>query len=82
MDRGKIPMTNLYDDLSLEELSERIKNMQEELTAARKEYNAKRTANLRSLMEARRETDRAIQEEMMNLGYKTFKTATGNIWSF
>jgi len=75
-------MTNLYDDLSLEELSERIKNMQEELTAARKEYNAKRTANLRSLMEARRETDRAIQEEMMNLGYKTFKTATGNIWSF
>lgn len=75
-------MTNLYDDLSLEELSERIKNMQEELTAARKEYNAKRTANLRSLMEARRETDRAIQEEMMNLGYKTFKTAAGNIWSF
>lgn len=75
-------MTNLYDDLSLEELSERIKNMQEELTAARKEFNAKRTANLRSLMEARRETDRAIQEEMMNLGYKTFKTATGNIWSF
>ena len=74
-------MTNLYDELSLEELSERIQNMQEELTAARKEYNEKRTANLRSLMETRRETERAIREEMMNLGDKTFKTA-GNIWSF
>jgi len=32
-------------------------------------------------METRRETERAIREEMLNLGYKTFKTA-GNIWSF
>lgn len=74
-------MTNLYDDLSLDELAERIQNMQEELTAARKEFNEKRTANLRSLMETRRETERAIREEMVNLGYKTMKSA-GTFWHF
>jgi len=74
-------MTNLYDELSLDELKERIDNMQDELSAARKEYNEKRTAVLRSLIETRRETERAIHDEMMNLGYRTIKTAR-NIWSF
>jgi hypothetical protein len=38
---------------------------------ARKEYREKRTANLRNAVEARKEADKLVQEELKALGVNT-----------
>ena len=76
-------MTNLYDDLTVEELHERVSNLQEELAATRREYNDRRGSMLRSLMETKREADAAIQQEMIKLGYQSFRAPhkfVSNFW--
>ena len=53
----------------LEALASNIKELEMQLSQARKEYREKRTANLRSAIEARAEANKAVQEELKNLGY-------------
>jgi len=78
-------MTELYADLTVEQLKETVDNLQAELSAARKEYNERRTTMLRSLMETKRETDAAIQQEMVKLGYSSFRPEhkfASSFWSY
>jgi uncharacterized membrane protein (DUF106 family) len=70
-----ITKADLYDELTMEQLKETVDNLQEELSAARKEYSERRTTMLRSLMETKRDTDAAIQQEMVKLGYNSFRPA-------
>ena len=42
---------------------------EKELYELKKEYRDKRTAGLRSAMEAKREAERMIRDEMKSLGY-------------
>jgi uncharacterized membrane protein (DUF106 family) len=80
-----ITKADLYDELTMEQLKETVDNLQEELSAARKEYNERRTTMLRSLMETKRDTDAAIQQEMVKLGYSSFRPAhkfASSFWSY
>lgn len=58
-----------FDEIDL--LSERIVQLENELREARAEYKQLRTSNLREAVEARREADKAIAEELNSLGYNT-----------
>ena len=52
----------------LEAMASNIKELESQLLLARKEYREKRTANLRNAVEARKEADKLVQEELKALG--------------
>lgn len=56
-------------DESLDLLSEEIKQLENKLTELKKEYKEKKTERLRIAIEARNEADKAVKEELKNLGY-------------
>jgi len=56
----------------LDTLSEEIKATEQRLTELRKEYRDRRTAGLRAAMEARKEADKAVQDELKALGYARY----------
>ena len=64
----------------LEALASNIKELEMQLSQARKEYREKRTANLRSAIEARAEANKAVQEELKNLGYTSPTALFRNPW--
>jgi len=55
----------------LELLKERIVELESELHEARTHYKELRTSKLREAVDARREADKAIAEELKNLGYNS-----------
>lgn len=56
-------------DENLEVLSEEIKQLENKLVELKKEYKEKKTEKLRIAIEARNEADKAVKEELKNLGY-------------
>jgi len=57
-------MDDVYD---IETLAEEIKLTEQKLGDLRKEYRERKTAGLRAALEARKEADRMIREEMKGL---------------
>ena len=55
----------------LDALLDEIKATEQHLTSLRKEYREKKTAGLRAALEARKEADALIREEMKGLGYQS-----------
>ena len=62
-------MNMKLDNKDLEEL---IQEKEKELYELKKEYREKKTAGLRSAMEAKREAEKMIREEMKSLDILTF----------
>ena len=59
------------DKLELDALVEEIKLTEQKLSDLRKEYRERKTAGLRAAIEARKEADALIREEMQSLGYQS-----------
>jgi len=59
------------EKLELEALTEEIKITEQKLGDLRKEYRERKTAGLRAAIEARKEADALIREEMQSLGYQS-----------
>ena len=59
------------EKLELEALTEEIKITEQKLSDLRKEYRERKTAGLRAAIEARKEADALIREEMQSLGYQS-----------
>ena len=59
------------EKLELEALTEELKITEQKLSDLRKEYRERKTAGLRAAIEARKEADALIREEMQSLGYQS-----------
>ena len=59
------------EKLELEALTEEIKITEQKHSDLRKEYRERKTAGLRAAIEARKEADALIREEMQSLGYQS-----------
>ena len=59
------------EKLELDALTEEIKLTEQKLSDLRKEYRERKTAGLRAAIEARKEADALIREEMQSLGYQS-----------
>ena len=55
----------------LEDLENSIKDMEQQLAEMRREYREKSTSALRLALEARKEIDATIRDELKSLGYKS-----------
>ena len=58
--------------LELDALAEEIKTTEQKLSDLRKEYRERKTAGLRDAIATRNEADKAIQEELKSLGYRSY----------
>ena len=59
-------------ELELETLIDEIRECEERLTDLRTEYRQRKTAGLRDAIATRNEADKAINEELKSLGYRSF----------
>ena len=59
-------------ELTLEEMSDVIKEKEKEIYELKKEYRERRSEGLRSAIEQRKEAEKLVQEELRALGYKEF----------
>ena len=57
------------DELTLEEMSDVIKEKEKEIYELKKEYRERRTEGLRSAIEQRKEAEKLVRDEMKALGY-------------
>ena len=55
----------------MEMLAEEIKEMEKVLIEKKKEFREKRTASLRTALQAKQEAEKAVREELKALGYST-----------
>ena len=55
----------------LTELENSIKDLEKQLVEMKREYREKRTSSLRSALEARKEIDATIRDELKSLGYNS-----------
>ena len=58
-------------DNEMEMLAEEIKEMEKALMEKKKEFREKRTASLRTALQAKQEAEKAVREELKALGYST-----------
>ena len=56
-------------DNEMEMLAEEIKEMEKALMEKKKEFREKRTASLRTALQAKQEAEKAVREELKALGY-------------
>lgn len=63
----------MLGDDELNELQEEIKLLETQLRERKRELHEKRYAGLRTAMEARKDADQAITEELKALGIKTIR---------
>jgi|TARA_R100001510_G_C7490140_1_gene98324 chromosome segregation ATPase len=61
----------------LTELEDAIKEAEKQLSEMKREYKDKRTASLRAALEARKDIDCTIREELKTLGYNIHNTGSG-----
>ena len=61
-------MDDVYE---IETLAEEIKATERKLSDLRQEYRERKTAGLRAALEARKEADRMIREEMKGLDHQS-----------
>ena len=60
-------MTETYDELQTE-----IRELEQTLAMKKKEYRELKTAGLRAGMDARNEAEKAVRDELRNLGYSGY----------
>jgi hypothetical protein len=63
----------MLGDDEIKEMQEEINLLETQLRERKRELHNKRYAGLRSAMEARKDADQAITEELKALGIKTIK---------
>jgi|TARA_R100001530_G_scaffold97693_1_gene67907 hypothetical protein len=61
--------TNVFEDMSIEELQETVQEMSVQLRDAKAALKGKRLSGVRTALDARREADVELQEELKKLGY-------------
>ena len=61
----------MLGDDEIKELQDEIKMLEEQLRERKRELSEKRYAGLRAAMEARKEADQAIRQELKDLGIQT-----------
>ena len=67
----------------LTELENSIKDLEKQLVELKREYREKRTSSLRSALEARKEIDATIRDELKTLGYHHIPAyVTGGIGTY
>ena len=65
----------------MEMLAEEIKEMEKTLMEKKKEFREKRTANLRAALEAKKEAEKAVRDELTALGYSNVNFSDDG-WSY
>lgn len=65
----------------MEMLAEEIKEMEKTLMEKKKEFREKRTANLRAALEAKKEAEKAVRDELKALGYSNVNFSDDG-WSY
>ena len=66
---------NVFGDMSIEDLQETVQEMSVQLRDAKAALKEKRLSGVRIALDARREADVELQEELKKLGY-TYRTNT------
>ena len=64
-------------DTELAELESAIREAEAQLSEMKREYKEKRTASLRAALEARKDIDSTIREELKTLGYGVNQLGSG-----
>lgn len=64
----------MLGDDEINEMQEHISIMEKELAERKRKLNEKRYGGLRSAIEARKAADKAILDELKNLGYTVYKS--------
>ena len=64
-------------DTDLTELESAIREAEAQLSEMKREYKEKRTASLRAALEARKDIDSTIREELKTLGYGINQLGSG-----
>ena len=64
-------------DTDLADLETAIREAEAQLSEMKREYKDKRTASLRAALEARKDIDCTIREELKTLGYNIHNTGSG-----
>ena len=64
-------------DTDLAELESAIREAEAQLSEMKREYKEKRTASLRAALEARKDIDSTIREELKTLGYGENQLGSG-----
>ncbi len=74
----------MMDNAELQELQENIKEMERELAEKKKALREAKYAGLRTAMQARKEADEAIRQELKDLGLQatSFGTPYHSHWKF
>ena len=62
---------NVFESMSVEELQETVEEMSVQLRDAKVALKNKRLSGVRSAIEARRDADADLTEELRKIGYKT-----------
>jgi len=62
---------NVFESMSVEELQETVEEMSVQLRDAKAALKNKRLSGVRAAIEARREADADLTEELRKIGYKT-----------
>ena len=68
----------MLGDDEVKEMQDHIAMMEKEIAERKKELADKRYGGLRAAIDARREADKAILEELKNLGYTVYRKS----WMF
>ena len=64
-------------DTDLAELESAIREAEAQLSEMKREYKEKRTASLRAALEARKDIDSTIRDELKTLGYGVNQLGSG-----
>ena len=64
-------------DTDLAELESAIREAEAQLSEMKREYKERRTASLRAALEARKDIDSTIREELKTLGYGVNQLGSG-----
>lgn len=64
----------MLGDDEIKEMNEEIKMLEEQLAERRRQLQEKRYGGLRDAINARKEADKAILQELKNLGYNVYRS--------
>ena len=68
LEESEIGKSKMMDNAELQELQDNIKEMERELAEKKKALREAKYAGLRTAMQARKEADEAIRQELKDLG--------------
>lgn len=64
----------MLGDDEIKDMNEEIKMLEEQLAERRRQLQEKRYGGLREAINARKEADKAILQELKNLGYNVYRS--------